>query len=405
MTSNYVPYHVHTMLSLLDSCTSFTDYVDLAAEQGIQAIAFSEHGKPLQWTEKLAYCQKKGVKFLHAVEIYLTEQLEPQVRDNYHTVLIAKNDAGVKELNRLIEVSTRDESTGDDHVYYNNRLSFDEFLGISDNVIKTSACLASPLARLPHDHPRYMELARHYDYLEIQPHINQEQADYNRWLYELSKETGVPLIAATDTHSLNQYKADCRKILMKYKGQSYGDEDSFDLTWKTFDELKEMFRLQNALPEDVYMEAIENTNRMAASCEEIHADTSIRYPISYGSREEDARKFNELVELKFNEKLRDGIIPASQREAFRAAIDEEMAVFHKLNMEGFMLSMAELIGWCRSSDIAIGTARGSVGGSRVAYVTDIIDLNPEQWHTVFSRFCNENRTEIGDQWSPFVVTQ
>ena len=46
--------------------------------------------------------------------------------------------------------------------------------------------------------------------------------------------------------------------------------------------------------------------------------------------------------------------------------------------------------------MAIGTARGSVGGSRVAYVTDIIDLNPEVWHTVFSRFCNEDRKEIGD---------
>ena len=59
-----------------------------------------------------------------------------------------------------------------------------------------------------------------------------------------------------------------------------------------------------------------------------------------------------------------------------------------------MLSMHELISWCKKQGMAIGTARGSVGGSRVAYVTDIIDLNPETWHTVFSRFCNEDREEI-----------
>lgn len=59
-----------------------------------------------------------------------------------------------------------------------------------------------------------------------------------------------------------------------------------------------------------------------------------------------------------------------------------------------MLSMSELISWCKDQGMAIGTARGSVGGSRVAYVTDIIDLNPETWHTVFSRFCNEDREEI-----------
>ena len=73
-----------------------------------------------------------------------------------------------------------------------------------------------------------------------------------------------------------------------------------------------------------------------------------------------------------------------------------MRVFQKLQMDGFMLSMSELISWCKQQGMAIGTARGSVGGSRVAYVTDIIDLNPETWHTVFSRFCNEDRKEIGD---------
>ena len=72
-------------------------------------------------------------------------------------------------------------------------------------------------------------------------------------------------------------------------------------------------------------------------------------------------------------------------------------------MSGFMLSMSDLVRWCKGEGMAIGTARGSVGGSRAAYVTDIIDLNPEQWHTVFSRFANEDRVEIGDQWSPRTV--
>lgn len=58
--------------------------------------------------------------------------------------------------------------------------------------------------------------------------------------------------------------------------------------------------------------------------------------------------------------------------------------------------MSELISWCKENGIPIGPGRGSVGGSRVAYVTDIIDINPETWHTVFSRFANEDRTELGD---------
>lgn len=39
----YVPYHMHTEYSLLDSCTKPQDYIDLAARDGLKAISFSEH--------------------------------------------------------------------------------------------------------------------------------------------------------------------------------------------------------------------------------------------------------------------------------------------------------------------------------------------------------------------------
>lgn len=386
---------MHSDYSLLDSCTKFSEYLDLAVKNGQNAIASTEHGKPLGWISKKMMCDAAGIKFIHGVEIYLTEALTDsdgnKVRDNYHTVLLAKNSEGVKELNSLVSTSC-----DSDHFYYTNRISFDEFLNISDNIIATSACLASPLNKLPHDHPRYMELAKKYDFLEVQPHSHPEQVEYNKWLLELSKTLGKPLIAGTDTHSSSKYKAECRAILLAAKRKNYGDEDSFDLTYKTYDELVDMFEMQGALDREVYLQAIENTNLLDELCENFELDKSIKYPILYGSREADAEKFVETVQRKFTEKLQNGIIPKEQYHAFREAIDEEMRVFQKLKMDGFMLSMSELISWCKEQGMAIGTARGSVGGSRVAYVTDIIDLNPETWHTVFSRFCNEDRTEIGD---------
>lgn len=332
-----------------------------------------------------------GVRFIHGVEIYLTESLTEKVRDNYHTVLLAKNLSGVKELNRLISKSCDKE-----HFYYTNRISFDEFLQISENIISTSACLASPLNKLPSDHPYYMKLAQKYDFLEVQPHLHPEQIEYNKRLYELSVRLGKPLIAGTDTHSSSRYKAECRAVLLSAKHKAYGDEDAFDLAYKTYDELVEMFRRQGALPEDVYMGAIQSTNKLYDLTEDFSLDTSIKYPILYGSREADDEMFEKTIWDMFQEKLNGGIIPREQEQAFRIAIEEELRVFRKLQMTGFMLSMSELIRWCKSQGMAIGTARGSVGGSRIAYVTDIIDLNPETWNTVFSRFCNEDRIEIGD---------
>ena len=388
---SYTVYHLHTDYSLLDSCSKFTEYLDLAEAQGMKAIAFSEHGKTSGWVAKKLACDERGIKYMHAVEIYLTEQLEPKVRDNYHTVLIARNAQGVRELNDLMRIST-DEA----HFYHKNRISFDEFIGLSDNIIATSACLASPLNKLPEYHPYFMPLVRRYDFLEVQPHNCDEQRAFNQKLLRVAGKTGKPLIAGTDTHSASPYKAECRAVLMEYKDQNYGNEDSFDLSWKTEEELVAMFRQQHALPDDKILEAIANTNVLADMVEDFELDRSIKYPILYGSREEDSRQFDLLIERKLQEKLDAGVIPREQEAAFREAIAEEVRVFRKLQMDGFMLSMAELIIWCREHNIPVGPARGSVGGSRVAYVTDVIDLNPETWHTVFSRFCNEDRQEIGD---------
>lgn len=321
------------------------------------------------------------------------------MRDNYHTVLMARNMAGVLELNELITKSCDKE-----HSYYTNRISFDEFLNISDNIISTSACLASPLNKLPQDHPRYMELARKYDFFEVQAHNHPDQIAFNKRLLSLSRLTGTPLIAGTDTHSSTKYKAECRAALMAAKGKSYGDEDAFDLTYKTYDELVEMFRVQGALPEDEYMQAIRNTHQLYDLTEDIELDTSIKYPILYGSREADSQKFTETVYKKLEEKLESGVIPRSQEAAFREAIEEELRVFRKLKMDGFMLSMSELISWCKEQGMAIGTARGSVGGSRVAYVTDVIDLNPETWHTAISKAIAEVTNGAGDNSLATVIT-
>lgn len=411
-------------MSLLDSATKFQDYIDRAVQLGQTAIAFTEHGNIYQWVAKKMACDKAGIKYLHGVECYLTEQLyeypdanelwreaqsgrneqdakkalaemmesgKKKVRDNYHTILIAKNYDGILEINNLVSLSNRD-----DHFYYKPRITFEEFLGISDNVIKISACLASPLNKMSVRHPMYEKLLKHYDYLEVQAHNFGEQISYNCHLAEMSKKYGIPLIAGTDTHSIDAYKAECRSIMQLAKHIEFADEDSFDLTYKTYDELVEMFRIQGALPESVFLEAIENTNRMADSVEPFELDISFKYPKLYGNAAEDKAVFEETIRKNFQAKIDEGAITPEQIPNFKDAIKEECRVFDKIDMSGFMLFMSELVTWCKSNGIPIGFNRGSCGGSRVAYVTNTTDLNPETWHTVFSRFCNEDRKEIGD---------
>ena len=396
---NYTVYHLHTMFSLLDSATSFEDYVDKAKELGMTAIGCSEHGNVYSWYKKKEYAEKNGLKFLHGIECYLTETLDKKIRDNYHTILIAKNLEGMIELNNLFFISTRK-----DHTYYKPRLSFDEFLNISDNIIKISACVQSPLNKYmlkikdnytEEQKKTLVKLLKHYDYYEIQYHNEDWQIKYNQYLYKMSKKFHKPLIVGTDTHSLNSYKAECRVMLQYGKTDgAWGDEENdCDLTFKSYDELIEMFKIQNSLPIDVVLEAIENTNVMANSVETITFNTDSKYPLLYGDKDE--KVLWKRLKEKYDEKIARREINDSDGK-YKAAIKEEMAVFKKINMIGFMLFMSEIGTWAKENDIAMGFARGSVAGSTVAYIADITDVNPIEWNTVFSRFANENRVEEGD---------
>lgn len=384
-------YHVHSYYSLLDSCTSPQEYVELVAKQGCKAFAISEHGMPRDWTVTWDACKQAGIRYIHAVEIYLTEQLEPKVRDNYHTVLIARNTDGLLELNNLIKKSSQD-----DHFYYTNRISFDEFLNLSDNIISTSACLASPLHRLDEDNPYFEKLVEKYTFLEIQPHNHPDQIEFNRKLYELANTYNKKLIVGTDTHSSSKYKAECRAVLLKAKGKSYGDEDAFDLSFKTYDELVEMFTIQNAIPEDAYMTALQNTDLLYDMTEDIELNLDIKYPILYGSKEEDEKRFKMLVDKQLTDKVNAGIIAKEDEKKYKAAFEEEYAVFKQLDMFGFMLAQSEIVTWCKDNGIVVGPGRGSVGGSRTAFVSNITEVDAEKYGTVFSRFANPNRVEIGD---------
>lgn len=393
----FVKFHLHTDYSncngYSDSCTSYEEYIKLAVEQGMTAIAFSEHGNIYDWILKKQKCDNAGLKYIHGIEAYLCKELGDNER-GAHIGLYARNFDGVLELNTII--SKMDIKDG--HMYFTPRLSLEELENTSANIIITTACLASPLNKWSDSfYDRLVNwLAKNTDrcFLEIQYHNCESQIQYNHKLYDLSKETGLKLIAGTDTHSSNKYKAECRKILQKSKDSFYGEEDEFDLCWKTYDELVSAFETQGALPEDVYLTAIENTNVFADMVESFKLDKSFKYPNLYGDNVSSIWKKHIFEKIK--SKLQSGAIKKIDLDKYKNLIAEEFQVMRKMGMESFMMFMSELLNWCTQNGIPYGFGRGSVAGSEIAYITDITDVDPVVWKTVFSRFCNADRISLGD---------
>ena len=308
MNRNYVVFHLHDDTSnangYADSTTKYDEYIILAKKNGMKAMAFSNHGGIYDWVKKKQSCDKAGIKYIHGCELYLCDKLEDNNR-GWHIGLYAKNYEGVKELNSLISISSSKgvkEDKSDRNFYFNPRISMEELMSTSDNIIITTACLASPLWRLSSKKPleedkaelynkniktrndflRFLSNNKHRAFLEIQYHNHEHQIEYNKMLLNWSKEYDIPLIAGTDTHSSNKYKAECRKVLQKSKNSFYGEEDEFDLTWKSYDELVKCFEEQDSIPMSEVLIAIENTNVLADMVEEFSLDKSFKYPNLYG---------------------------------------------------------------------------------------------------------------------------
>lgn len=403
MSKNYTVLHLHSDMSNgvtnVDSVTKYPEYVARAKELGMTALAFSEHGCVFDWYGKKDEIEKAGMKYIHAAEFYITEKIDMdennapiKIRDNYHCLLIAKNYDGVREINRLASKSF-DRKNG--HYFYAPRITFDDLIGTSDDIIVSTACLGGILNRgteeLQHRFLQFIIKNKHRCFLEIQHHNVLDQKIYNKKLYDLSQKHGLNLIACTDTHSLNEEHAEGRKILQLSKNIHFDDEDGWDLTFKSYDELCEAYRQQGSLPEDVYLEAIENTNRVADMVEPFTVDKSTKYPHIY----DDPQK---TFKLKINEayKKHPYLQTRYPKEQVFKQIREEYDVYNKVGAIDFMLLESFLREWEAQNDIQCGYGRGSVSGSLIAYILGITQMDSMKFNLNFFRFMNPARVTNAD---------
>ena len=406
---NYTVYHLHDFTSncngYMDSTTDYKKYIKLAKKNNMSAIAFSNHGGIYDWVKKKQLCDKNGIKYIHGFEGYMCTELHNDER-GYHIGLYARNLEGVKELNSLLSLSFKKgnrEDKKDRQFYYNPRLSMNQIMSTSDNIIITTACLASILWKKKDDKDGYVDKFlnwlsnnNHRCFLEVQYHTHPHQIQYNKMLHKWSNEYNIPLIAGTDTHSADDYDAECRIILQKSKNANYSEdmETEFDLTWKSYDDVLSKFKNQNSLPEDVILEAINNTNVFSDMIEPFDLNYDFKYPDLYGN--DGYKLWKDMITKKFNNKLKAGAVDKNRINEYKIRIKEEIVAMKKQGMQDFMLFMAELVDYCNDNNIPYGFCRGSVGGSLIAYITDIIDVDPIVWNTVFSRFCNEDRISLAD---------
>lgn len=398
--NNYVAYHVHTMLSNavtnIDSVTKYKQYVDIAKECGMKALAFSEHGNIFEWVHKKEAIEAAGLKYIHAIEAYITERIpcdgEEKIRDNYHCILIARNWDGVKALNRIQEVSF---NRNDGHYYYAPRITLEELYSLGDNVIITTACTASILCKgtdsAKESYIKFLKENKDRCFLEVQHHNTEKQYTYNQYLSKLSRDIGVRLIAGTDTHCLNKEHEMGRIALQHGKGVFFDDEVGWDLTWKTYDQLVDAYKTQDALSREEYIEAINNTNVMADMIEPFELDRSFKYAKIYKDGESVLRQ-----KLFAPEAIKSIVDEGFTEQEVTERLEQEVETFKALNATDFILLEEHIVNWEHSHDMWQGPARGSAASSLALYALGVTEVNPLKYGFYFWRFMDKSKYSLAD---------
>lgn len=399
MTNNYTVLHLHSMDSnpksglTIDSVTPFQDYILKAKECDMTALAFTEHGSVLHNVAKKQMCEKNGIKYIHGEEFYVTEKIDRDnlVRDNYHCILLAKNADGVKEINYLSSVSNNRE---DGHYYYTPRIELDDVLNTSENIIILTACCAGVLCRGTSEAKEkfltFIINNKDRCWLEVQPHKFDLQIQYNQYLYKIAQEYDLRLVATSDVHAVSQDHMMGREVMQKSKGVVFHDEDECDLTWHNYDEMVAAFEKQNSLPRDVYISAIEETNRIATMIEDYDLDYSNKYPRMKDSEEEFKRRINAgIIEHGINK------LP-NYRTEYLPRIKEEFETYKKNDAIDFMLLDSDYKNWMREHGMYYGPSRGSVSGSLIAYLIHSTEVDSVKYDLNFSRFMNPERQSLAD---------
>jgi len=398
--SDFIHLHNHTDFSLLDGAASISNLVGRALELGMEHLAITDHGNMFGAIQFFNACKKAGINPIIGSEFYVAPGSRKVKTGSesgnryYHLVLLAKNNTGYQNL---LILSSLGYTEG---FYYKPRIDDEILQQYSEGLIGLSACLAGkiPALLLNGREKEAEEAACFYRdtlgegsfYLELQDHGLKEQKQVNPKLVQLSKKTGIPLVATNDIHYTNQDDANAQDLLIcigtnKKKhdpNRMRFESDQFYL--KPPQEMKKLF--------DEYPEALENSKKIAEQC-----NVEIPQPGPLLPHYEIPPEFSEPKDY-FRHIVYKGLKKryGEVTEEIRKRTDYELDIIIGMQFTGYFLIVWDFIRWAKDNGIPVGPGRGSGAGSVVAYAMEITDIDPFKYDLLFERFLNPERVSMPD---------
>jgi len=385
--------HVHTEYSLLDGLSRIPELMDRAKELGQEAIGLTDHGVMYGAVQFYREAKARGIKPIIGIEAYVAQGSRfDQEKQPYHMTLLAKNDAGYRNL---LMLATKAHLEG---YYYKPRMDKALLEEYHEGIIALSGCATSEVSRLilegrMADAARaaryYRELFGDF-YIELQEHGITEHEPLSVGLHKLARETGIPVVATNDVHYVRREDAAIQDVLLCIGTNStVQEQDRFRMAGefgcyylKPEEEMRALFP---ELPE-----AIDNTWRIAEQCDVNMDFGKVRLPRAdvppgVSSDEHLGRLCREGLGRRY---------PGEPEGAARR-LEYELEVVRQTGFADYILVVHDFAQQARTRGIPMAV-RGSAAASIILYCLGVTDIDPLEHGLVFERFLNIERREMPD---------
>ena len=424
---NYVGLHVHTHYSLFDGIATPQEYVDRASKLGMSALAITDHGTLSGHRELYRAAKEKGIKPILGLEGYkcadISDKRDKSEREGQqdlvynHIVLLAKNQKGLENLNKISEIAWTDG------FFKKPRFDFEILKKYKEGIIVTSACPSSVIVKALEEQEFAIakkninwfkdNFGSDY-YIEVMPHNTPE---INKYLIELADEFDIKVVVTPDCHHSDTLQKEIQefKLILNTHGKVnkeatyekskkktdmmerldylYGKDrqitfNKFDIHLLSYEEIKAAMELQGIDRPDIYS----NTLLLADTVEDYDIKDGLNLlPVQYKNPDK------QLAELAFagleQKRLNDNWLG---NDVYEQRLMEELEIIRDKKFAPYFLVVQSMIAWAKKEGILVGPGRGSSAGSLVCYLLGITDIDPIEHGLLFFRFINPDRNDFPD---------
>jgi len=407
--SGFIHLHVHSAYSLSEGAIKADKLADLAAENGMPAVALTDSANMFGALEFAGACAKRGVQPIMGCQLFLTRATADPDRPEIARqppdplVALAMDAEGLDHLQRLSSLGfLRDDPSG------KPAITLDLLREHAGGLFLLTGGTLGPVARLIGEGRR--DAAAHIldalreafpDRLAVELHrhgLPQEPA-IEAGLLALAARSDLPIVAANDVYfaSPEMYEAH-DALLCIAEGRTMAERDRRRVTpehW--FKPAAAMRALFSDLPD-----ACDNTLAIARLCvvmaEEKKPELPVCPKVPPGKTEAETVRAMAVAGL---ERRLAAMRPApdeATRRRYRDRLDYELSVIEKMGFSGYFLIVADFVQWAKSQTppIPVGPGRGSGAGSVAAWALQITDLDPIRFGLLFERFLNPERVSMPD---------